>query len=197
MRSLKVLALVESGLPEVESVLAGYTVHTLASPSDPGQVNHAVRSSGCHILHVVGHGAPGGAVAVGGLTLVPHELAWVSVRSRMRLVVLAACHSIVVGARLFGAGIPNVIAWPGVVSEAARRDFCATFYRTLRLTGSVTKAYVAGIEFMSLFYKEEEYPVLLNGRYVTTPLRMWFLYLAAVSGWLAAGGLLLLHYFGA
>lgn len=114
------------------------------------------------IVHFATHGCPT-ALRMSDGEIPDHLLADAFRASgTVDLVVLGACASISLGAELYKAGVPRVVAWRVEVTDQAAIEWARTFYSSLHMSRDIwdaTQTASAAVERL-----DEEPPIYLNGR---------------------------------
>lgn len=126
------------------------------------EVLAAIASGRYRIIHFATHGCETALTVSDGE--IPDHLLEDALRhaGHVELVIIGACSSIPVGARLYMAGVPRVLSWRTEVDDRAAVEWAKTFYSSLGMSGDIWDAQVtAGEAVRRLGY---EPPIFLNGR---------------------------------
>lgn len=121
-----------------------------------------IASGQYQVIHFAGHGECTALQMSDGL--IPDHLLEDALRAagKVELVILSACESIHLGARLYMAGVPRVLSWRVDVIDEAAIEWSRVFYSALQLSGDIWDAQLSASEAVRRLNFEP--PIFLNGR---------------------------------
>ena len=159
------------------------------------EVLSCVASGRFEVVHFASHSAEADSGCADALVVSDGEIAEQLLEDAfraagsVRLVILGACASVAIGARLYMAGVPRVISWRVNVPDAVAGEWARIFYSSLGLSGDIWDATQTAAE--RLRARGVEPPIYLNGRMTVIEAELQSLRhktrLGGAPVWLTAG----------